>query len=326
MLDKIQVDVRNAETEVITHLFAQIDKSNFKFNKLGAVVIPKSPTYITLGNTYEASVFVSASDSTTAPLIKVADQTLPLDELGRGIYTAKPTSTGLKKYDGVISLQAPDGTTATYKFNSEYSVGESNVVISPTAMNIMYAGIANPIDISVPGVGSDKIKVKVLANGTYTTEKVKNPKGENFPGIGAVIPDAPNKNVQIQVSADINGKTNTYPIKEFRVKKLPDPVAQLGGKTTGTIDMASLRIQKGITAVLPESDFYILYNVTGFSVFYTDNMGDQNEACEGWQFTDRQRTVLNRLTRGRTLFIMNIKAVGPDKIVRELPAISLKIN
>jgi hypothetical protein len=190
----------------------------------------------------------------------------------------------------------------------------------------MYAGIANPIDISVPGVGSDKIKVKVLANGTYTTEKVKNPKGENFPGIGAVIPDAPNKNVQIQVSADINGKTNTYPIKEFRVKKLPDPVAQLGGKTTGTIDMASLRIQKGITAVLPESDFYILYNVTGFSVFYTDNMGDQNEACEGWQFTDRQRTVLNRLTRGRTLFIMNIKAVGPDKIVRELPAISLKIN
>jgi gliding motility-associated protein GldM len=323
MLSKIQVDVRNAETEVINHLFTQIDKSNFKFNKLDAVVIPKS-TYVTLGSTYEASVFVSATDSTQAPLITVTDQTLPLDELGRGIYSVKPSSTGVKKWGGIISLKAPDGTTKNYKFNSEYSVDVANVVVSPTAMNIMYAGIANPIDISVPGIGSDKLKIKVI-NGTYSTEKVKNPKGEYFRGNWAVNPEAPNKNVQILVSADVNGKTTSYPPIEFRVKKLPDPVAQLGGKTTGTIDKSTLMAQRGITATLPDADFYILYNITGFSVFYTDNMGDHSEPCEGWQFTETQKTVLNRLTRGRTLFITNIKAIGPDKITRELPTITLKI-
>jgi gliding motility-associated protein GldM len=231
----------------------------------------------------------------------------------------------VKKWGGIISLKAPDGTTKNYKFNSEYSVDVANVVVSPTAMNIMYAGIANPIDISVPGIGSDKLKIKVI-NGTYSTEKVKNPKGEYFRGNWAVNPEAPNKNVQILVSADVNGKTTSYPPIEFRVKKLPDPVAQLGGKTTGTIDRSTLLAQRGITATLPDADFYILYNITGFSVFYTDNMGDHSESCEGWQFTETQKTVLNRLTRGRTLFITNIKAIGPDKIARELPTITLKIN
>jgi gliding motility-associated protein GldM len=84
MLSKIQVDVRNSETEVINHLFAQIDKSSFKFNKVDAVVIPKS-TYVTQGSNYEASVFVSATDSTQAPVITVGGgQILPLDEAGKG--------------------------------------------------------------------------------------------------------------------------------------------------------------------------------------------------------------------------------------------------
>ncbi len=324
MLSKIQVDVRNAETEVINHLFTQIDKSNFKFNKLGAVVIPKS-TYITTGSTYEASIFVSASDSTQAPAITVEGQSIPLDEFGRGVYTARASSTGLKRYNGEIALKAPDGTTKNYKFNSEYSVGEPNAVISPTAMNVMYAGIANPVDISVPGVGSDKIKVRVV-NGTYSTEKVKNPKGENFPGIGAVIPDAAGKNVQIMISADVNGKTNTYPPKEFRVKNLPDPVAQCAGKNTGSVDRNTLLAQRGVTAILPDADFYVIYNVLGFSVFYTDNMGDHSEPCEGWQFTERQKTLLGRLTRGKTLFITNIRATGPDKKMRELGTITLRIE
>ena len=46
-------------------------------------------------------------------------------------------------------------------------------------MNVMYYGINNPIDVSVPGVSPDKIKIRVV-NGTFTTEKVKNSKGREF--------------------------------------------------------------------------------------------------------------------------------------------------
>ena len=53
VLSKMQVDVRNAETEVLNHLYSQIDAASFKFNKLDAIVIPDA-NYVTLGSSYSA--------------------------------------------------------------------------------------------------------------------------------------------------------------------------------------------------------------------------------------------------------------------------------
>ncbi|MBN1107671.1 MAG: gliding motility protein GldM [Bacteroidales bacterium] len=327
LLTKMQVDVRNAETEVLNYLFSQIDKTNFKFNKLDAVVIPKS-TFVTLGSNYEASVFLSATDSTQQPSITVnGGQVLDLDENGRGIYTARASSLGTKKWGGVIAIKSPDGNTVEYKFESEYSVGEPNAVVSATAMNVMYAGIANPIDISIPGYGSDKVRITKVVNGTSKRERVKNPKGENFPGDWSITPTTAGQNVQIHIAAqEANGSLKSYPPREFRVKNLPAPIARLGGKVSGRIDRAALLAEKGIVAILPDADFYIVYNVVGFSVLYTDNTGDHFSESTNWQFTQQQRDLLNRLTRGKTLVVTNIKAVGPDKKIHELPAITLQIN
>ena len=48
-----------------------------------------------------------------------------------------------------------------YPFESSYFVGEPNVIVSPTAMNVMYMGIPNPIDVSVPGISPDKLRLKL---------------------------------------------------------------------------------------------------------------------------------------------------------------------
>lgn len=76
ILSKMQVDVRNAETEVLNHLYSQIDAESFKFNKLMPIVIPTS-NYVTLGSDYEARVFISATDTTQAPVITVNNTVLP---------------------------------------------------------------------------------------------------------------------------------------------------------------------------------------------------------------------------------------------------------
>ncbi len=326
LLTKMQVDVRNAETEVLNFLFSQIDKSNYKFNKLDAVVIPRS-TVVTLGSSYYAEVFLSATDSTQSPTITVnGNQVLDLDEKGKGIYNVKATSLGSKKWGGVIALTSPDGNIIEYKFDSEYSVEMPNVVVSPTAMNVMYAGIPNPIDISIPGYGSDKIRITKVVNGVSAKTKVKNPKGENFPGEWAITPTTANQMIQIYTAAvEPDGSLKNQPAREFRCKPLPQPVAVCGGKSSGKIDRATLLAQKGVNAILPDADFYIVYNVTGFSVLYTDNTGDHIEECEGWQFNARQRDLLNRLTRGKNLTIINIKAMGPDKRNQDLPPIVLQI-
>jgi gliding motility-associated protein GldM len=324
LLTKIQVDVRNAETEVLNYLFGQIDASSFKFNKLNAIVIPTS-NYITLGSNYQAQVFISATDTTQKPEITVGDAKLPIDETGKGIYSVKPSTLGSKIWGGIISLRAPDGSIKEYKFSSTYSVGEPNVVVSPTAMNVMYMGIPNPIDVSVPGVGADKIRISVV-NGTYTTEKVKNSKGENFRGNWAVKPTALGQMVQIQVTSIENGKTINHGVREFRVKPLPKPEARFAGKTTGSVAKNTAIAQAGVFAVLPDFDFDLVYNVTGFTVMYSDRLGDFEKSSTSSTLTADQKDLLSRLTRGKYLTIKDIKAVGPDNKQVDLNPVILKIE
>jgi gliding motility-associated protein GldM len=212
-----------------------------------------------------------------------------------------------------------------YSFDADYFVGESNVIVSATAVNVMYIGIDNPIDVSVPGVSPDKIKVRVV-NGSVTTEKVKNAKGENFKGNWAVKPNAVGQNVQVIVTADIDGKPFQYPPYDFRVKPLPKPIAVFGGKSTGTIPRATAAAQQGVFAIMPDFDFDLSYTVTGFSVLYSDNRGDFDEPSTSSNLTAKQKDLISRLTRGKYLTIKDIKALGPDGKINELLPVILKID
>ena len=210
--------------------------------------------YVTLGSDYEAKVFISATDTTQKPDITVGGNKLEIDETGKGLYKVRASATGSKKWGGVIALKAPDGTINDYPFDASYFVGEPNVIVSPTAMNVMYYGIPNPIDVSVPGVSPDKIRIKVV-NGSFSTEKVKNSKGENFKGSWAVKPSAVGQNVQVIATADMNGKPMQFAPYEFRVKAVPPPVAIFANKSTGTVPRATAAAQQGVFAVLPDFDF-----------------------------------------------------------------------
>jgi gliding motility-associated protein GldM len=325
ILSKMQVDVRNGETEVLNYLYSQIDAASFKVNRLRPIVIPTS-NYVTLGNDYEAAVFISAADTTQLPTVTVNGATLPNDEAGRGIYKVRASSIGPKKWGGIISMKAPDGSTKTYPFEASYNVGEPNVVVSPTAVNIMYKGILNPIDVSVPGVSPDKIKLRVV-NGTLTTEKVKNSKGVTFKGNWSVNPTAVGQNVQVIVSTtDASGKSTTYPPVEFRVKAVPPPIATFGGKNTGTIAKNTAAAQTGVYASLPDFEFDLLYKITSFTVLYTDSRGDFEKISNSNALTADQKDLVNRLQRGKNLFIKDIKCLAPDGRTLDLSPIILKID
>jgi gliding motility-associated protein GldM len=324
ILSEYQVSVRNAETEVLNYLYSQIDAASFKFNKITPIVIPVS-NYVTLGSDYEAQVFISATDTTQSPDITVGEMKLPLDETGKGIYKVRASSVGPKKWGGVIAMKAPDGSIKTFNFDAAYVVGEPNVIVSATGMNVMYTGIPNPIDVSVPNVSPDKISIKVV-NGTVSTEKVKNPKGEYFKGSWAVKPNAVGQDVQIIATANINGKPVTYPPYPFRVKPLPTPVAQFAQRSTGSVPRATAAAQQGVFAVMPDFDFELNYNVTGFTILFSDKGADYEEKSTNSNLTPAQKNLINRLTRGKYLTIKDITALGPDGKVKELLPVILKID
>ena len=344
ILSKMQVDVRNAETDLLNYLYEQIEARSYKFNKLVATVKPAS-TYVMLGNEYQAEVFLTAVDTTQTPNITIGEYratttadgavkyemvgdyiTLPIDESGKGIYKVKASSIGPKTWGGLITIKAPDGTLVSYPFKESYSVGAPNVVISPTAMNVLYANIDNPIDISVPGVGSDKIRA-TMKNGTITRGRTKNSKGEFFPGEWIARPEVVGQTAQIIVSAEISGKIQSFAPMDFRVKAIPKPVAKFANVTgNASLSKDIILAQQAVFADLEGFDFDLKYTVTEFRMTYNEKGFDIYKDSKSNRITPEQRQILNALTRGKKLFIENIKAVGPDNRPQDLSPIIITVN
>lgn len=317
LLSKMQIDVKNTEANLLNYLYSQIDASSFKFNKLNAVVIPKS-SYVLEGDVYRASVFLAAEDTTQTPTVIVGNQELPI-EGGKGIYEVKAGKSGTFTYNGEIHFQNPDGGTNIYTFEQEYQVGKPSVTISPTKMNVFYLNIANPISVSVPGVPSQNLNVSITngkierrADGMYVF-----PSKEDIAG----------KNTQVIVNATIDGSTRRMGAMTFRVKRVPDPVAQIAEKNGGVLRKEDLMAEQGIFAALIDFDFDLKFKVTQFDVTITGAGGFNNTwSSKSNMFSADMRKQFANLQAGSIIYFDNIMAHGDDKTDRALAPISFKIR
>jgi len=331
ILSQLQAAVRNTESDVIAYLLSQVDAGSFKFNKLQSTVIPNS-TYIMQGGEYKAQIFLAASDSTQIPEIYIGEydslgpnnlkmragaQKVEMDPKTKVCtYTVRGSAVGEKKYRGVINIKSPTGTTLSYSFKQSYQVAASSLVISPTKMNVFYIGVDNPVDISVPGVASNKLSASIsqgsivpAADGGYTVRV-------NAPGA-----------VKINVSAKMDGGAKPMGEKEFRVKKVPNPVAKIAGKTGGPIAAGLLMAVKRVDAVMENFDFALTFNITGFNISTKSKDGFTiDKPSTGAGITSEQRSLLEGVKRGQKLYFEDIKAVGPDKTVRELGTLMFKVE
>lgn len=338
MLSKLQVDVRNSETDVLMFLNDQITAGDFKFTDIESTVLADA-SYVMSGNTYESEIFIAASDTTKKPEILVGDyravtnadgsktyemvgdyQTLEINERGRGVFRQRTSSIGTKTYKGLIKLQAPDGSEVAYPFEESYIVGKPNVIVSPTAMNVLYKGIKNPIDISVPGYGSSQIRAS-MTNGNIRRGSVEGYRGEWY-----AEPQELGRMAAVNVSVNADGERIPFPPYEFRVERIPDPIAQFAGMTEGSVSKDIAAAQPGVFAVLENFLFDLKYTITQFTVSINQRGFDRNESSNSARLTNAQRELIRGLNRGQKLSIINIRAIGPDDIERRLPPIILTIK
>ncbi len=338
ILSKLQSDVRNTEGQTLNYLYSQIEAKDLTVNKLEAIV--KAPTnYVMKGGEYQAQVFVAATDTTQTPEVLVGNyklvtkangekeyqmigkyQKLPVDKSGHGIYKVPASTTGEKKWGGLIRIKTPSGNINSYPFEASYTVAAPNVVVSPTAMNVFYVGVNNPVDISVPGVGSDKISAS-MTNGSIRRGKTK-----RFRGSWIVRPKVPGKKALVRVTADMNGKKITFPGMPFRVKRVPDPVAKVAGKKGGPISKSNLAAQSVVLAEMENFDFDLKFRVTSFRLSVTIKGFTYDEISKSNRLTPKQKGFINQMRRGQRIIFDDIKAVGPDNTTRKLNPIIFTIQ
>ncbi|MDE6685011.1 MAG: gliding motility protein GldM, partial [Duncaniella sp.] len=322
LLTKLQNDVRFAEGEALSNLLAAVDAGDVRVNELNAFVIPQS-RMVMRGGKYSASIVLAAVDTTARPDIFVGGKKLPNDN---GLYEFNTSSTGTFDYSGYIEVAHGDGTSTRHPFQSSYTVMEPTATVSATMMNVLYAGINNPMSISVPGVPMSGVSA-TMTNGTLTRQ------GDTWIARPAKV----GENATITVTANIDGRPQTVATSTFRVRKLPDPTAFLsvtgangakdrykGGKPIAKSVLTSI---PGIEAAIDDDMLNIDFQVLGFETVFFDQMGNAiPEVSQGANFTQRQRDQFKRLSRGKRFYISRIRAKGPDGIERVLSPMEVIVN
>lgn len=323
LLTKVQNDVRYSEGEALGSLLTNIDAGDVRVNRMDAFVIPQSIN-VMRGTKYSAHIVLAAVDSTQRPIVYINGQRLNNDQ---GLYEVVPGKTGEFTYSGYIEVPRGDGTTTQHPFQSKYNVIEPAATVSATMMNVLYAGINNPISIAVPGVPPTAISA-TMTNGTLTRN------GDAWVARPAKI----GAEAVVTVTANINGSNQTVATTSFRVRKLPDPTPYIpvhddkGNperyKGQGrSISKQTLVNAEGLKAAIDDDLLNVEYRVISFETVVFDSMGNAiPEVSAGASFSQRQKDSFRRLSRGKRFYISRVKAVGPDGIERVIAPMEVMVN
>jgi len=330
ILNKIIAEIRAAEFNALNYLYASVSEKDFKFDKVGAKVIPKS-TYVFKGQDYEAEVIVAAYDSKTelkSLILQGADKwnekniaraKTIIGEDGTVKLKFPTNREGLQKYAGVIEMRHPvTDEIVRYEYNSDYYVAPPSLTVAPLKMNVFYVGVDNPVSISAAGISKDQIKPvinmgKLKKNGDEWTVRIDTkPKGTSIATISA--------------SAKIDNKNYNLGKADFRVKRVPSPSAEIAGLMDGQIDKNVLLAN---SAIIPnqkdfEFDIYFIINSYQFATIMNGDWVQKN--VKGNQFTDEVKKIIRNGKRKQKFFFEKIQATGPDGSIRSLNAINLEIK
>jgi len=314
-LAKIQADTKNAESEIVKRILGKMDQAVVNLDQFSAVVV--APTsYLIQGQPYTAEVFLTASDSKSSPDISVGGSRLSIKD-GKGTYTVGTNKEGIFSWSGTVRVKQTDGSIKTYTTPiQKYQVSRPSAVVSPDKMNVFYVGVPNPVSVSAPGILKENLAVSMSggsisgSNGKYT-----------------VNVSSPGTTARVNVSANINGKTQNVGSTDFRVKRIPDPIAKFAGKTGGSVSSVVIKSQNALFAILENFDFDAKFKVTRFSLVIAKPRSDVVALqANGNSFSAQMQAAIAAITPGTRVIFDDIVAVGPDGTQRQLGGMVFKAN
>jgi len=324
LLSKMQSDVRNTEADVITMLRENIDATSLKFTTAEGIQIPQS-NFVLRGDSFRAQIFISAKDTTQDPMIYVGEydsigngnyqmkgtEGVDYNSVkvvnGKGIFSERASSEGMKKWGGLIAMKTANGTKM-YPFNGEYLVAAKTAVVSPTNMNILYLEVDNPLKISVPGYTAGEISA-VISNGKVSATK-------RSLGEYSARPSKKGKAV-VSLYAKVEGKRTKMGQMEFRVKEVPPPKAKvqfaISANGVLVIDKMKMVNAGGLGAELKDFDFKgVRYVITSYRLSGVYKGEQMKEDTKGPQFTSKMINIIKNTKSGNAITISNIKAKRVD--------------
>ncbi|MDR1407532.1 MAG: gliding motility protein GldM [Tannerella sp.] len=322
ILTKLQSDVRYVEGEALAYILSGVDEGAYRMNDVKAMVIPQSQI-VMQGTPYTAQIALVAIDSTQHPRIFVDGTELPESE--NGIYTGSSAGVGEHRFAGEVVISGADGLPRNYPFADSYFVTEQTATIAPTLMNVLYESIENDIEIAIPGVPSGSVRASISA-GTMT---------QKSGNVWTAHPQRGAGTVDVTLSAVSGGRAISMS-REFKVRPLPpatpfiqytDAAGASRKFTGGSIAKRYLVEANGLMAAIDDGILDVPFTVISFELVFYDSMGNAlPEISQSGAFTDRQKTMIRNLARGKRFYITNVRANDPDGTQQRLATIEVIVN
>jgi gliding motility-associated protein GldM len=299
ILSKFQNDIKNSEAQVVEYCHKEIGEVELVYDQFQAIANANA-SYIMPGEEIIINAGVGAFNSASKPNVSVDGAGATPTPDGSFEYKFKPSSSGMKRVN--ISFVKPDGTTATVTKEIKYTVGvPSGLVVSTDKTRVFYQGLDNPVSITGGG-GDEKVTVSIDGNGVSFTKA----------GPGQYIVKCAQLGVANVTAND--GKNSQKVI--IPIKRVPNPLATVGGKAGGPIGANVFRVQKGVAAELKDFVFEgVKYDVVSFTLICTgkgfEESGFGIAEVNGPYFLSEAKALLNKCQAGSTVVIDEIKVKGP---------------
>ncbi len=301
-MTQMQNDVKTTESEILSTMLAGQQAAALSFTQYNTLLEQSKSAYYQ-GEAFDGGIVLGRKDPNTKPnRVELTLDGRPLTEDQYTIESGKVKlnisagAAGDHKIEGnLIFLQ--DGKEVEIPVNASFAtITKPNAaVISADKMNVVYRGVENPMTVSIPGIPDNKVS----ASGTGLS-KVSGSKYVMRPGGG--------REVTINARGTLPDGQNISTNSVFRIKDIPRPTGTIRGEDG---DGGCVRMQRegleisSIGAILPDFDFDIDLNVTGFKFKVS---GQPTVIVNGRKMNDQAKGALRRAGRGETVQIFDISA------------------
>lgn len=300
ILSKFQNDIKNSEGQFVEQCHKKIGAVELIYDEFAAFAGTNSQ-YLMPGEELIITSGIGAFSKAAKPNITIDGSPVAIKEGGSAEYKTIVNGSGSSVKKVRISYTKPDGTIATVEKEVKYTVGiPSGLVVSTDKTRVFYQGMENPLSVTGGG-GDEKVSVSVDGNGVSSRKE----------GPGQYIVSCQNLGSAIVTATD--GKSNQRII--IPIKRVPDPLATVGGKAGGPIAANVFRVQKGVAAELRDFVFEgVRYEVTSFTLICTGKGFEEGlgvAEVTGLYFNADAQALLKRCQAGSTVVIDEIKVKGP---------------
>jgi len=315
ILSKIENDCRSTEAALLNYFLGKAGGESIEFDSYRIVSSPKK-AYVISGETFETEIFLAASSSNPGSVTMTVNGSPVKVDAGVAKYTASTSETGIKRYTAKAIITNPvTGEITPVESQFEYEVGRRSASIQLDKMNVFYIGVENPISVSAAGVSSNELNVTGSGSGIQLRS--------TGPGKYIVTATQPG-----DAKITLSGGGLAASTFDYRVKRIPNPVAKVANKQGGQMSPGEMKVQPGMVAVLEGFDFDAKCSIESFRMIRT-RRGDDPALTNnnGPAFNPQAQQILNDARPGDQYLFTDVKGKCPgDATSRELNTLVFTIR